>query len=337
MRRDDVRIKLFRGHFYAYWRENGTTRRASLRAADRDAAERNLIDWLRAQAGPRETVADIMQAYLDDRHGRPNEMRARDAWKRLQPHFGHLRPEHVTRASCREYILKRRGPWNVVKPVNPGRAGGRPAPAKDGTIIKELATLRAALRWHNKATPAVIELPRQPPPRARYLTREEYRALREAAKATPHCHVFIWLAYRTAGRASAILDLTWDRVDFERGMIRLGERVGNKGRATVPMADDLAAVLREAQAAALTDRVVEFRGAPVRSIRKTFAAAVARAGLVDVSPHVLRHSAAVHMAEGGIPMVEIARFLGHSSEAITFKVYAVHSPSYLRRAAGALE
>lgn len=39
----------------------------------------------------------------------------------------------------------------------------------------------------------------------------------------------------------------------------------------------------------------------------------------------------------GVPMVEIARFLGHSSESITFRTYAVHSPDYLRRAAGALE
>ncbi len=61
------------------------------------------------------------------------------------------------------------------------------------------------------------------------------------------------------------------------------------------------------------------------------------ASAIDVSPHVLRHSAAVHMVEAGVPMSEIARYLGHSSEATTFKVYAVHSPGYLKRAASALE
>lgn len=318
MRREDVRIVWFRNGYYATWRDGGT-RRASLRTKARGAAEQNLIDWLKAQQGPRETVRQIFEAYLEDREGRLNYARAADAWKRLVPHFGHLRPEHVTRQSCREYAMMRR------------------RRVKDGTIIKELATLRAALRWHSKATPAVIEMPRQPPPRDRYLTREEYRALREAARATPHCYVFVWLAYRTAGRASAILELTWDRVDHERGQIRLGDSVGNKGRATVPMADDLAEVLRETKRGALTDRVVEFNGKPVRSIRKTFAMAVKRAGLRDVSPHVIRHTAAVHMAESGVPMVEIARFLGHSSEAITYRVYAVHSPDYLRKAAGALE
>lgn len=319
MRREDVRIKLYRGWYYAVWRAGGTTRRAALRTQDREAAERALVDWLRAAAGPRETVADIMGAYLDDRHGRLNEARARDAWKRLRPHFGHLRPEHVTRQSCREYAAMRR------------------RRAKDGTIIKELSTLRAALRWHDRATPAIVEMPRQPPPRDRYLTREEYRRLRDAAAATPHLHVFVWLAYRTAGRASAILELTWDRVDFDRAQIRLGEAVGTKGRATVPMAPDLVDVIHEARRGALSDFVVEYAGRRVRSIRKAFAAAVARAGLLDVSPHVLRHSAAVHMVESGVPIAEVAQFLGHSSETVTFRVYGRFSPSYLRRAAGALE
>ena len=162
----------------------------------------------------------------------------------------------------------------------------------------------------------------------------------------PHLHLFIWLAYRTGGRAGAILDLTWGRVDFARGQIRLAadrQSVGQatrstKGRATVPMLDDLAAVLFEAKKAALTDHVIEYGGKPVRSVKRAFKAAVDRAGLPpSTSPHVLRHTAAVHMAESGVPMAEIARFLGHTTEAVTFKVYAVHSPDYLRKAAGALE
>jgi len=39
----------------------------------------------------------------------------------------------------------------------------------------------------------------------------------------------------------------------------------------------------------------------------------ADAGLADVSPHVLRHTAAVHTAEAGISMDEIAQYLGHSA------------------------
>jgi integrase len=244
------------------------------------------------------------------------------AWKRLRPVFGHLRPDQITRALTRAYAAKemRRGVGNA-------------------SIRRDLGVLSAIVRYNDKQSPAVIELPPAPPPKTHYLTREQYRALREAAQKIPHLHLFIWLAYRTGGRAGAILDLTWDRVDFTRGQIRLGDGASRvKGRATVPMGDDLAAVLHEAQKAALTDRVIEYGGKPVHSVKRAFKAAVERAQLpASTSPHVLRHSAAVHMAEAGVSMAEIGQFLGHTSSTVTFRVYARFSRDYLRRAAGALE
>jgi len=321
MRPADVRLKLYRGKWYAVWREGGATRRASLRSADRGRAERNLAAFLAANSGPRESVADIMTAYLADREGKPSHPRLCDAWKRLGPHFGHLRPAEVTRRVCQEYTAMRR---RRVKP---------------GTVIKELSILRAGLRWHDRNTPAIIEMPRHPPPRDRYLTREEYRALRDAAAPTPHCQLFIVVAYSTAGRAGAALELTWDRVDFARGLVRLAteDEHGNKGRATVPMTDGLRTALMAAKEAALSPYVIEYGGDRIGSVRKAFHAACQRAGLKDVSPHVLRHTAAVHLAEAGVPMSEIAQYLGHSNMATTFKVYARYSPDYLRRAAAALE
>lgn len=194
------------------------------------------------------------------------------------------------------------------------------------------------MKWQTKATPAVIEVPPQPAPRARYLTREEYRRLRDAAKMTPHLHLFVILAYTTAGRASAILELTWDQIDFPRGIIRLGDgQKRQKGRATVPMTNSARAALEEAKRAAVTDYVIEYGGKRVLSVKKAFGRAVDRAELEDVSPHILRHSAAVHMAESGVPMSEIAQYLGHSRTAVTERVYGRYSPDYLRKAAGALE
>jgi len=61
------------------------------------------------------------------------------------------------------------------------------------------------------------------------------------------------------------------------------------------------------------------------------------AGIGHVHPHLLRHSAAVHMAEDGVRMEEIAQYLGHSDANVTRKVYARFSPDYLRKAAASLE
>ena len=262
----------------------------------------------------------MLDNYLADKADKPSAGAMRFALKPIRPVFGHLRPDQVDRPLCRAYRTQRH------------RQG-----VKDGTVIKELSTMRAALRWHDKATPAVIELPASPAPKNRHLSRDQYRSLRDAA-GSPHLRLFVVLAYSTAGRAAAILDLTWDRVDFERGIIRLatGEhRI--KGRATVPMTEGAREALLEARAAALTDHVIEFAGRRLYSVKKAFARAARRGGVPWCTPHILRHTAAVHMAESGVPIAEIAQYLGHSSESVTFRTYARFSPDYLRRAASALE
>ena len=100
-----------------------------------------------------------------------------------------------------------------------------------------------------------------PPPRDRYLTREEYARLLDGAR-SPHIKLAIQLMLATAGRVTAILELTWSRVDFENNRIFLGSdtaRTG-KGRATVPITASLREALLEAQRAALTPYVVEYGG-----------------------------------------------------------------------------
>jgi integrase len=317
-----MRVVWFRDAFYAYWRgKDGKPRRTALRTKDRETAERRLIDFEISLRRKATTIAEIMGLYLADKAALAGGVRAGYAWKRLAPVFGHLRPDQVDRPLCRAYVLQRRR-----------------AKALDGTIIKELSSLRAALRWQDKNTPATIEMLPTPPPRSRHLTRAQYRGLRDAAQQTPHLYMFVVTAYTTAGRASAVLELTWDRVDLDAGMVRLGlADTRAKGRATVPMTDSAREALLEAREAALSDYVVEYAGRRVLSVKRAFAAAAKRAGVPWCTPHVLRHSAAVHMAESGIPMAEIARFLGHTSESVTFRTYAVHSPDYLRRAASALE
>jgi integrase len=83
--------------------------------------------------------------------------------------------------------------------------------------------------------------------------------------------------------------------------------------------------------------VIEWAGRPVKSVKRGLRVAAQRAGLEHVSPHQLRHSAAVHLAEDGISMDEIAQWLGHSNVNTTRQVYARYSADYLREAAAALE
>lgn len=322
----EYRIGRLNGRFVVSWWEDGARRRYRLDARTRAEAEVEALDRIRRETLPAgaTTVRDLWAAYLADRKGRPVERNMRSSGNAVLPHFGALRPDQITPEACRSYTKARRKTVSV------------------GTVWTELGHLRTCLLWAAKRgliqVAPHIERPVKPAPRDRYLTHAEVSRLMEA-ECEPHIKLAITVLLTTAARVGAVLELTWDRVDLERGQIRLrvdaeGPR---KGRATVPINNTLRAALTSARAAALSDHVIEWAGGPVKCIRKGFLRAVSNAGLSDVTLHTLRHTAAVHMAEAGVPMDEISQYLGHSNVQITSSVYARFSPQHLRKAADALE
>ena len=180
-----------------------------------------------------------------------------------------------------------------------------------------------------------------PEPRDRHLTHEEIGELLDAAQLPP-IRLFLILAITTASRKTALLDLQWPRIDFERGLIHLydpeRERT-SKGRALVPMNASARAALLEARTGAVTDYVIEWAGRPVADVKRGAATAFEKSNLEvrDDGAHVLRHTAAVLMAEDGVSIPEIAQYLGHSDLRTTFRTYARFSPEYLKKAANSLE
>ena len=291
--------------------------RIALRTRDRDEAHQRLAEYKPKPRG--NTVAELMTSYLAEKSDKASHERMEFAWDRLKPSFGHLTPSQITGDVCKSYTQRRR------------KAG-----VSDGTIRKELTTLRSAINHHGKNHGAVFALPAAPSPKDRYLLHSEYQALLEAAKA-PHLRLFIMLALATAGRKEAILDLTWDRVSFDSDRINLGRGNRQKGRAVVKMDKELKRHLRDAYEARTSDHVIEWAGDRVKNIRHGFDTACANAGIEGVTPHVLRHTAAVWMAEARESMATIAQFLGHSDSRTTERVYARFSPDYLMKAASVLD
>lgn len=265
-----------------------------------------------------------MSAYLADAERRTVHVdRLRYAWKAMAPFFGEMTPDQIDRVACRRYAESRE--------------------VSDGTINRELRTLRAALRWNDKNTPAVIEMRTEPEPRDRWLSREEFRRLLDAVESF-HMEVFLHLAIATAGRKEAILALRWTRqadgagwVDFEKGEINLGRKANGKRRAVVPMTETVREVLERAQEIALSDHVVEYAGDRVADVKTAFAATLRRAGIEHCTVHDLRHTSAVWLCEAGVPLDQISAYLGHSDIRVTQRVYAKHQPDHLRSAASALE
>ncbi len=295
----------------------------------RDLAERKARDIARAIARQTagQTCGEIMNAWLADMPNRANPKQVGHgsfyAVQNAAKFFGDHYPEEVTREECRAYIHSM-----------------REAGKSDGTIRKNLGALAAALRWRDPSTPAVLELPPAPPPRDRWLSREELQCLVKAAKPSPHITIFIHLAIATGGRKEAILQLRWDtHIDFDRRSVWLGFKEGGKGRATVPMTQRLFDELTKAREATLSDYVVEWAGKPVKDVKNALRKAYERAGLGDVPApaHVLRHTSGAYMAMAGVPMLEISRRLGHSSIQVTERHYAHFAPDSMQASTKALE
>lgn len=316
------------------WNDDaGIRRRYRLDATRQDEARQALERFARGQdlirAHGAKTVSEIWSAYVDDRRleGKRSIGIMAYNWKALSPRFGHLLPAMIDKRTCMEYAAAR-------------RREGR----KEATILTELRRIRNALNWAVKSEiipkAPMIWLPAEPRSRERWMTREEVHALIDAASVSPHVRLYIILGIATAGRSEALLDLTWDRIDFTARTIALDDpdRLRtSKGRATVPMNDMARAALTVTRAGALTPYVIEWKQDRVRSIKKGFAAAVARSGITHCTPHDLRRTAASWMVMDGVPIEDVARYLGHKSPRITWQVYGRFSPSHLKAASAAVD
>jgi len=322
------RAVLFRGWYYAAWRERGETRRVSLRTKDRETAAQALRSFAEQYETANRpqiiTVEFVWNGYRETLKGRPAFQTMGFEGRSILPFFGNMAAERLNEEVCIEYRARR-------------EMEGR----KDGTIATELGRLRSALRWAERknliAKAPFISRPAMSPPRDLRLTREQARQLISSC-ITPHIRLCVILAMATGGRIGALLGLTWDRVNFENRTIDLTDPAHQgKRRAVVPINRTLLSALLEARTSSLSPFVIEWDGRPVKSVKKGLAAAGRRCGLPWVTAHVFRHSAASWMAESGISMDRIAAFLGHSDSRITSRVYAKFSPDYLRDAAEALE
>jgi integrase len=318
-------------------------------ANDRRRAEASLANYIGrkhladAEAGVRPLaqipVADVIALYGRDiapKHSRPRETAQRIA--ALLGFFGDKVLSDVNGALCRAYVGHR----------------GSIAAAR-----RELEELRVNHHRKEGLCSAIVEvvLPAAAPARERWLTRAEAAALlraawryREVQKGKPtgrrsrqHIAKFILLALYTGTRAGAVcgaaLQPTVGRgwIDVARGVFYRradGERETKKRKPAVPLPPELHDHLRRWKRQGQRF-AVEWYGEPVTSISKGFRAVVKDAGLgPDVTPHVLRHTAATWLMQAGTDPWEAAGFLGMTVETLMGR-YGHHHPDYLSGARGA--
>ncbi len=207
----------------------------------------------------------------------------------------------------------------------------------NGTINNERAVLskifRLAVRWGRIGANPVTQVERLEVPkgRERWLTHEEADAL--IAHAPKHLKPFLVTALETGGRKSEVLGLTWDHVDFDRGVLTFSQTNTKNAKARpIPMTPLLVGTLRALARSIRTDRVFVRYGKPMRDVRTAFEIARVGAGLgKDVTLHTLRHTACSWYAMRGGDGTRAMKLFGWSSEAM-WRRYAHLSPGYVQSA-----
>lgn len=209
---------------------------------------------------------------------------------------------------------------------------------KNGTVQKELATLKAIL---NKAfregyLDKIPPFPKLKPVqgRTRWLTLEEDGRLLNATKDRPHLHSIVQFALDTGGRRSEVLGLDWRNVDLKRGFVTFTQTKNGEDRA-VRLTERAKRVLKELEPKK-SGPVFTFHGRGIRSVKTAFTVAVNKAGLEDFRFHDLRHTFASRLVQQGVSLYEVMHLTGHKSFQMVQR-YAHLSPEFQERAIAALE
>lgn len=154
-----------------------------------------------------------------------------------------------------------------------------------------------------------------------HLTEVEVSALMEAAKDNRWGHrdaTMVLVAYRHGLRASELVDLRWDQVDFATATLHV-RRVKRGTPSTHPIMGDELRALRRLQREQTPQSPFMFtseRGAPFGTAG--FARMIERAGqeaklTFKAHPHMLRHACGYALANKGHDTRALQAYLGHKN------------------------
>lgn len=368
-----------RDGWQAAWGKGRGRRRVKLGlplSAPLKEAEAKFLAWCRARTAAlsqdqKLTIFDLFKLYRESRRieGK-NIEKLNSQWKSLAPSFAHLQPADVAtemevqkekRTRCHAYAVEREAGGRIVRKKERDKNGeptGNIIETRVGiiardTIVSELSLLRTIIHWsfrhgHIKEEPFVW-VPLAGDGRKTSLTESEMEALIISLFHAPfHVRLFLIIAMSTGARKEAILELEWDRVDFEYNTVDFNRKAARsildtshiKGRAIVDMSVELRETLLEAHEwrPKNCSHVIEWRGKRIIDPREAIKTVFRRAGLDRryLGPHALRHTIATWAIAKGIEPQLVQQLLGHRNLETTMTSYVQHKVGSLTKAAGVI-
>lgn len=285
--------------------------------------------WFERLPGEDYTFKEIMDRYLEEcSSAKGSTDRDKISLKHLLPFFGDKIVTHILPRDVSEYKALRR------------KEGASPA-----TINRELALMKhcfnvARREWeYVRDNPvSMVSMEKEPPPRDRWLTREEGSKLLACSAAW--LHRMIVFSVETGLRRGELLNLRWSDVQLQVKVIVVwGAKT--KERRSVPLSQRAFQVLQTIRKMGETGEFVFTNSQSkeqvnVQTLRTAFDTAIRRAGIINFHWHDLRHTFASRLAQAGVDPYTIQKLMGHKSF-VTTQRYAHHYVDSLRRGIAVLD
>ena len=242
----------------------------------------------------------------------------------IKPLLGSKTVESLTMGDI-ETFMQRVAAGATAKPRGAGR--GQPARGGKGTAARTVGLLGAILTYAMKrgireGNPVRGVIRFADRKRERRLATDEYRKLAEGiAKietTSPIAAAAIRFLALTGWRRGEVTNLRWAELDTERRTAILAETKTGRSLRPIPHAAlDILANLPRVHGCEWVFPAAHGAG-PIRSLPKAFNRARDAVDLpADITPHVLRHSAASLASDLGLSEATIAAMIGHSHGTIT--------------------
>ncbi|MCD6222010.1 site-specific integrase [bacterium] len=196
----------------------------------------------------------------------------------------------------------------------------------NASLNREIAVLKhmfkKAVEWgYLKENPArKIKKLKVQEKKIRYLTDREIKRILDVCDEEWR-DIFLFFLY-TGLRLSEFVNLSWDDVDFKKGLIAVQKTKSYKARY-IPMSKEIRSILKKWRKREKPCKFsADYISHKVREICK-------KVGIFDVSPHILRHTFASRLVMNGVPLRVVKELLGHSDIKTTM-VYSHLAPDYMK-------
>ena len=255
---------------------------------------------------PHITFGDLADKFVESGSARKHH---KYHLKFLRPYFAEFAALRITKSLAEEF--------------RSARKQGNPA-IKDATINRDLSVLRHILYWAVDdqliaSNPlARMRMARERRTRRQVLSVAEENSLLRAAK--NHLHGMIIAALDTGMRRGEITSQRWEDVDFSQRVLFVTRSKTPEGESReIPLSTRLHEYLLARRKA--EGLVIDFRGRPVRIVKRTWKTALKNAKIRHVRFHDLRHTFNTRLMEAGVLQEVRMALMGHSAGSKVHSIY----------------